>query len=515
MKKTLKLVGIFVAILVVGFAGGLSVYYLIQSNKTYHIYDLRFVEPIAAAPTYIYMNSEAKYPTFKNQTVYMTSDKENMFEIAVYAYTSTNTQDLDIVSSNTDIAEIIYQNGKCFVKYKQAGKATITVSIDKVISDSFDVYVYNKPAEDFVVYDKTYYGKYAENFSNKVVAYADGLDTTYDYVCNSIFSDLDNSDINSSLLRVDASSVNSDVFESVSIDAKAKKLQLRCKASLSDKLVENQRTTLDESIVIQSYYYSKEGEIKVSKNYVVDVHIIADTPEFLQIVVANNPDFENAYVMMDTKDFSRATEEYIVANIDEFLSYQKAEQYLAENGEVSTYKSFFTEKVTEIYLKFRKVYTNGDIVYLNPETEVDVKEPNPYEFLQGEEYLTLSQNKQYYVLKLDKDDFGGAPINIQLYLEDFEDVNSTFLFEYKDFSAENVEDFYDYYAKTKTFVYTYWDLRTRYYNEICDAQGNVINFGGIDVDFSTLTPCDPPEEEPEEGTEEGDGESEEEEEGTA
>ncbi len=504
MKKTLKLVGIFAAILVVGFTGGLSVYFLIQNNKTYHIFDLRFVTPVAAAPTYIYMNEENVYDDFKNQTVYMTANKDNRFEIAVFALSSNNTREIDIVSSNEAVAEIIYDKGKAYVKYKQAGEATITASIAGVISDSFDLYVYNKAAKDFTVYDRTYYGKYAEleQFENKVVAYADDLVYEYDIVSNSIFSEEDNDAVNFELLQVDKASVDNTIFESVVIDPSTKKLKLQCKSSLSKVLTDAGRTDYDTAIAIQSYYYSEQGDVKKSEPYIVDVHVIADTPEFLQMIVSATPDFANSYVFMDTKDFKYATEEQIIANIDGFLSYQKAEQYLGINGEISTYNVFFTDKVTEVYVKFRKVYTNGDIVDLNPIT-ADYDEANPYTIKIGGEDLTnsedsskslvLSQNKKYYTLRLDEADFTNPEktVTLTVQLGDFVTVVSDFVFEFKEFTAENVEDFYDYMKKTNSFVYTYWDLRTPYYNEISDAAGNIIGFGGIVIDYESLTPMDP------------------------
>jgi hypothetical protein len=201
---------------------------------------------------------------------------------------------------------------------------------------------------------------------------------------------------------------------------------------------------------------------------------------------------------MDTVTYEDKTETEITANIDEFLSYQKAEQYLFENKEKSTYTGFFTERVSDVYLKFRKVYTNGDIEYLNPLT----KEDNPFNLkywdsVAGEwkdpiedGYLTLSQNKEYYTLNLDETYFNGHDnkFDLKVTLEDMSDFDSEFTFEYKDFTAENVTDFYNFDYKTKIFTYKYWDLRTRYYNEICDASGNVVNFGGISINLRLLMP---------------------------
>ncbi len=486
MKKTLKLVGIFIAIMVVGIVGGLSGYFLIQKNKTFYIYDLRIVEPAEGAPTYIYMNKERQYTSIKNKKVYMTANKDNMFEIAIYSDTSNKTKDIKIVSSNPAVADIVYRDNKCYVEYKQAGETKITASIDKVV-DSFDLYVYNQSAEDFFVYDKVYYGKYAqdEQFLNKIVAYADDLTYEYDFVTNSIFDESDDAEVNGDLLRIDPTSVDTDVFEKVEIDASGRKLVIKCKSSYSATLVANQELKKNKSIIIQSYYYSEEGELKPSKKYPVDIRVIADTPEFLQIVMSSTPDFDDSFVFMDTMDFNRATESQIYANIENFLSYQKAEQYLELNGEKSTYATFFTDKVSEIYVKFRKVYTNGDIVYLNPMSEAN---GNPYT-ITCDGHLTLSQNKEYYTLKLDRDYFtskGSYEFNLNVSVDDFIDFSSDFVFEFKEFSAENIEDFYAYNGNTKTFEYIYWDARTRYNNEIT-INGNIVDFGGIDIDFSTLT----------------------------
>lgn len=537
MKKTLKLVGIFIAILTIGITGGLSVYFLIQNNKTYYIYDLRIVEPIAEASTYLYVNKENTYFTLKNQSVYMTADSDNLLEIAIFADTTNGARNLKITSSDSSVAGIVYIHGKCYVEYKKAGVATITASID-MVEDSFDIYVYNRSAEEFNVYDNTYYGKYAEMFANKVVAYADDNAYEYDFSMNSAFyeereeleteepseaeivseengenasvenSDIENAEdekvivgddftVNGNLLEIDKTTVNEDVFSDISIDASTRKITIQCKASLSQTLIEQQKLYLDESFVVQAYYYSTEGEKKPSKAYVVNVHVIADTPEFLQVEMSATPDFANSYILMDTLDFTRSTEDEIIADIDNFLNYQKAEQYLAENEELSTYKAFFTNKISEIYLKFRKVYTNGDIVYLN---EITKEDGNPFTLTCDEGYLTLSQNKEYYTLKVDKDYFMESeavvkPFTINLKLDDFTDFDSTFTFEFKEFSAENVTDFYDFDSSKMIFTYKYWDLRTRYNNEICDASGNVIDFGGISIDFDALMPEETPEQE--------------------
>ena len=494
MKKTLKLVGIFAAVLVIGFAGGLAGYFLIQSNKTYYIYDLRIVEPIPEANAYVYLNKEREYTNLKNQTLYMTSEKENRLQIAVFASTSIDTRSVDIVSSNNDVADIVYEDGRCYVRYKKAGEAKITASIADVVTDSIDIYVYNQPAEDVAVYDYRYYGTYANVYTNNVKAYADDLTYTYDFVANSVFSDSDNDIINSDLLSIDTNSVNTDVFSKVEIDPVAKKLVLQCKSSLNETLIDNQRTDIDESIVIQSYYYSAEGEVKPSKRYVVNVNVIADTPEFLQVVLATTPDFSDNCVFMDTVDYTDATETKIMSNIEEFLSYQKAEGYLANNGENSVYQTFFTDRVSDIYLKFRKVYTNGDIVYLNPKTENDSDDPHPYTITCDGGYLTLSQNKEYYVLKIDRtyfEDAGGAitrKFNINLKLDDFINFEADFEFEFKEFNETNVLDFYKFIPETKSFEYKYWDERTRYYNEICDKNGLIIGFGGVNIDIDSLMP---------------------------
>ena len=109
MKKSLKLVAIFMAVLVVGVVGGISLYFLIANNKTYYVYDVRIVEPVKDESYYVYTNPDAKYTSLKNKTVYMTSPEKNNFEIGVYAHTSTGTTRVNVSSTNKNVASALHQ----------------------------------------------------------------------------------------------------------------------------------------------------------------------------------------------------------------------------------------------------------------------------------------------------------------------------------------------------------------------------------------------------------------------
>ena len=54
MKKTIKLLIIFIGGLTVIIVGALTGYFLISKNKTFYIYDVRFVEPIEGIKGYVY-----------------------------------------------------------------------------------------------------------------------------------------------------------------------------------------------------------------------------------------------------------------------------------------------------------------------------------------------------------------------------------------------------------------------------------------------------------------------------
>jgi hypothetical protein len=77
MKKTLKLVLIFAGGLFALVFGSLAGFVLIDRNKTYYIYDVRFVEPVEGMSGYVYTDSEAEYVSIKNQSFYMSSDEKN------------------------------------------------------------------------------------------------------------------------------------------------------------------------------------------------------------------------------------------------------------------------------------------------------------------------------------------------------------------------------------------------------------------------------------------------------
>lgn len=469
MKKTLKVVGIFAAILVVAVAAVVAGWVLIQNNKTYYINDLRIVEPIADASSYIY-TKEGEYQSVKNQKVYMTSEEENFKEIAIYANISIKTTKFDIVSSNTDVAKIIIKNKKCYVNYVGAGEATITISHGGV-SDSFDVYVYDQVSADFSVYDYKYYGEYASYFPNHIIGYSDSITYRYDYLAFSAGGEDAGDLLNNNLLRIDSSKTNTDVFESVSIDAVNKQLVLTCKAGLE--------ANIDEQIAIQSYTITDEG-ISVTNNFVVNVHIVAYTPEFLQVVVSKSPNFEDGYVYMNTEiiDDSTLTEERILEDksiLDNYLSYKKAENNLAATNEFATYDLMFTDKVDTLYLKFRKVYTNGDMVYLDATNEGEL-----FALVADTAYLKIQPTQDYYKLVLTKDYF--TPTNptfdIGITLLDY-DLSFTFKIDYAELNADNLELFYDYDAETGIYTYKYWDPRSKYNNQVFDEDGNVIDIKGI------------------------------------
>lgn len=481
MKKTLKLVGLLIGVLILIIVGGISGYNLIAKNKTFYIYDLRLVVPVENAKGYVYTDSSQTYTSIPNKKVYMTASSENQFEIGVYVSTSDDSRNFKIKSSNTNVAKIVYKSGKCYVQYSRAGEAVISVNYANVV-DSFKLEVYDQVADEFSVYDKNYYGvEYAPYFANQIVTYSDETEIVeyfYDYEAYSAAGKDADDEVDNSLLRVDQTHLNKDVFEEVKIDEVSKKLKVVCKTGLTKDT--------DETIIIQSYYYSEYGDIRVLDNYFVNVHIVAYTPEFLQIVVSKTADFRDATVFVDTEvtTITPSDVENDVTKLEKFLDYQKAETNML-GKETPLYNVYFNEKVKTLYLKIRKVYTNGYIQYLNPTTESE----NPYEFKFDNNYMKLSANETYYTLTLTEAYFSthGPTFDVTVRLLDADKLPSEFHFEYKALNAENVACYYDYNAETKVFTYKYWDPRSHYVDEIFNDNGDIIGFGSInmdDIDYS-------------------------------
>lgn len=497
MKKTFKLLAIFMGSFLVVVTGALGGYFLISQNKTYYIYDVRLVEPVENSKYYVYtdaereestgtdgvVNSAISYTSIKNKKVYLTSNNDNYFEIGVYANTSTNTTNVELSSSNPSVANVVYRGTKCYIYYYKEGVATITANVSGV-TDSIDVYVYNSLAKEISIYDNAYYGKFAGIYENKLVAYSDMIEYQYDYSATNAFNN-NQDEINNSLIRVDQTSIDETIFNKVSIDSKNKKLILQCKSDLTEE--KNTR------LVIQSYYIDSDGNERLSQTpCYVDVRVIAYAPEFVQVEVSGTPDFKDACMFMNTEYVAESllTEENVKNDptlLEKYLSYQKAEQYLALNGEKSVYQSFFNEKVNTIYIRFRKVYTNGDIVYLNP---LGV-EKNPFEIAfanaTDSNYLKVASNEKFYTLTLSADYFEAAEhptFNFTLKLSDF-DLNHEFKFEYASIAdAANLPKYFNYNKETKVFTYKYWDKRAIFKNAVCDEAGNIIGFDGLDVDLN-------------------------------
>ena len=475
MKKTIKLLLIFMggitALIVVALGGFL----IIDKNKTYYIYDVRIVEPVEGMSGYIYTDSEAEYVSIKNQSFYMSSEEKNFYPIAIYASSSNNSTNIKITSSDSSIAQIVYKDGGCFVQFLKEGFVTITSELDGV-KDNLIFHIYDQVPSDFTVYDYNYYGDYAELFPNTLVSYADNMEYRYKFFMDNASETGDNEHIDGDLIRLDTANLDNEVFSNVYIDFATKELVVQCKKPESV-----QKENIDSVVILQSFFRDKDGQVKLENDYIVKIHIVLYIPEFLQIEVSTTPNFDERTVFVNTEsiDISSITKEQILENpslLDEYLSAEKAENYLINNNENSTYKAFFTDRVERLYLRFRMVYTNGDIVYLKDGENANFVFSNPDLCVEG-------PTNDYYVLILNDENYfinpGISRFEITLDVFDFEFPidDEKFNFIYKTSSSENVEDFYIRDAETGFYTFTYWDQRARFVNEIYDADGNIVGFG--------------------------------------
>ena len=515
MKKTFKLLALFMGSLTVIIVGALSGYFIISKNKTFYIYDVRFVEPVSTMKGFIYTeipeslkekeegeeaddvsdtgsgesdeSSEeeeekfTEYTAIKNQTVYMKSEATNLMPIAVYVNASIKVSSVEITSSDTSIAKIVYKDGGCFVQFLREGLVTITSEFYGV-TDSFTIQIYDQLPSNFNVYDYAYYGDYAELFPNRLIAYADDVEYRYDYLLNNVSNTGSNANINGDLIRIDRENLKEDIFSNVYIDSATNELVVKCK-----KPETVQKDNLDSTIILQSFYYSENNEIVIENNYEVKVHVVRYIPEFLQIEISSNPDFDEKIVFTNTvkKDTSSVITEEMMLNpslitedveeeLDGCLKAEKAEKYLAENGEKATYKAYFTDNVGKLYVRLRMVYTNGDIVYLkhndNALITFNGSETSPY--------CNMDPTNKYYILSLDDTYFNvdGKKFNIGISVLGFA-FTHTFEFEYRTQTNVNILDFYSLDTETGIYTYKYWDKRAKFGNEIYNKDGKVVAFG--------------------------------------
>lgn len=466
MKKTFKLVLIFIGSLTAIIVGATTGYILINNNKTFYIYDVRIVEPIEGASGYIYTDTENEYISKKNQTHYMSSKENNYYPLAIYLSTSNSSTDVKITSSDTSVAKIVYKDGGCFYQLLKEGTVTITSEYYGV-KDSITVKILDPIPSKVSVYDYDYYGDYAKIFPNKVVAYADSEEYRYKYNLSDNTAG-DNAKIDGDLIKIDTSRLNATVFDNVYIDSDNSELVIKCKTQ------EDNNDYIDHSVIfLQSYYYSDEGEIVLKDTYDVSVDIVLYEPEFLQIEISGSPNFEEKVVYTKTEkvDISSYTEEYIKNNpseLDKYLKTEKAENYLAANGEKSTNVAYLTDVVDTLYLRFRVVYTNGYIEYLKDALNVDI------DFGVGILH-SLDPTGDFYMLSL----YSGvtsATITLEMENFDFSDEDRSFNFDYKEQTNSNVNSFYTPDTETGYYTYTYWDNRARFNNEIYE-NGKIVGFG--------------------------------------
>lgn len=481
MKNTFKLLFIFMGGLTALIVIALSGFLIIEKNKTYYIYDVRIVQPISSLDGYVYFkddfdeekNETSKLVSIKNKTVYMKSVADNKFPIAIYASTSNNTREIKVVSTDTSVAKIVVENEKLYVKYLKEGETTIYTEVGGV-KDSFILKVLDRVPSEFEVYDNAYYGaNYVDLFPNSIVGYADNKEYRYGYKLGDITGSEDISKIDGDLLRVDESNLDTDIFSSVKVDSSKHQLVVKCKTPTGNRL-EN----INTSVILQSYTYDKNGNEIIHGNYIVSVYVILRIPEYMQLEVSSNPDFSEKVVYTSSLTTEHSREE-ILANpllLDEFLSAQKDVKYLSARGEKAAYEVFFTKKVTKLYLRFRFVYTNGDVEYITNGENGDI-------VFDDDARRVISPMDNYYILNLTTDNYfvksGNTynDYNISVSLENYT-FSFDFVFKYLEQTEDNARDYlYSYDADTGIYTYKYWDNRAKFTNEICDANGNVIGFG--------------------------------------
>ncbi len=477
-----KFVIIVMVSVLVGVSAGLGIFLIFSRIKSFDVYDLRIVYAVSENSYYIYTDSDSdiEYEAVKDQKINLTSSEEDILEIGVYVDTTATTIDATVVSSDTSVARVEFVSGRCYIYFLRAGTVTITASFEDM-SDSVTFEIYDDNAEYFVVYDDDYYGEYlysenyASTYQNNVNIYADDQVYSFRFEVSALSSGEASDGVDSELLRVDTTNVDFDnIFWSISIDAENQLLNISCRSTIVDNI--------SQTILIQSYYVTETGEIKPANSYEVYVHIIAYTPEFLQIELATSPSFEDSYIFMDTIN---PLDDLSDIDVEDILSALRAELNLTSEGESPVYQVFFTSSVQRIYIRFRVVYTNGDIVYFNDGDEIKLNnlEDDDTTIIfsvvatstSGEGIKTWYDGS-YSTLTLSESDFSSGSFRITLTISGGYNLTSTFEFSFKELNEDNVLLFYSYDDETGIYTYTYWDLRTRYTDVICDENGNIVGF---------------------------------------
>ena len=474
MKRTLKLVGIFIVVFLATVAISLGGYILITQNQTYYIYNVEFVEPVKSG--YIYTDDSSNYVAVHDRVVYLKSDEENYLRLAVLAVTSNNTKNISITSSDPKVANIVYKDGMCYAHYKKAGQTKITTNLEGV-KDSFMLYVCNTTPSNFIVFDYAYYGnervetndgvyyRFADDYKNKIVCYADGQDQDFAYKVYDEFGVEDTVKLNQSAFEV--AYYDNNLFNDISIDGQNKVLRVNCKST---------NTTNSETYILVQSYYLSNGEKKIQDQYVINVRIVIYEAEFLQAVISTTPDFDDCYVLLNIANVTEQQAKLNPALVEGLLSVRRAKTTISNAGEVPTFVAYFTPKVSKLYLKFRLVYTNNDIVYLNSENQSQFEINIDSSYTDGSSetrFFRQDPTGEFYELVVDG---GVCQISFTVNYENAQHILNSFTFEYVDLANENLDKFY-VQNEDGTYSFIYFDIRTRYGSEIYDSSGNIVGFG--------------------------------------
>lgn len=495
MKKTLKILLIFMGSFLVILLGGIGGYNLIMSNQTFYIYDIRFVIPDAGTRGYVYTANGDRYKTQYSTQKYMKSDDENVMEIAVFVSTSNGSSNVNIYSSDKSVADIEYKNNKCYVRYKKAGEVDIITSLGDV-SDSFKLSIFDKIPSGFKVYDLSYYGEnYAkrEDYANNLVCYSDensALEYYYGYELFDEAGNVDTEFFNSGRLEIDQNSLSDGYFDEVSLDTANKRLKIVCKQ-------QNLTQSIHTSIAVKSYYML-DGNKYLDDIFEVGVYIIANEIEFFQVELSTNPDFTDKTVFLNI-DNVKYSDSLSNDDLISYLTSQRVEEKLVSSGEKATYNVYITEKTSKIYLKFRLVYTNGSILELNKSNfetcykfSVDGKQ---FSMATGRLNLTSDETNyiecdpkgEYFVINITDEyvaSFGNKKSKLKFELfGDYSALNlnsdaNLKLFSFQYLNLENINDVKKLYTQNDdgSYSYSYWDKRTICDKVVYDENGNVVEF---------------------------------------
>ena len=399
------------------------------------IYDLRIV--------YADTLSQKNPTEVFDKQVYLTKEDENYFNVAIKS-SASNALACSLISTNTDVATVSFENNSFKISYFGVGKTDIIARPVESgdIYDKFTLTVCQNIPTEFEFSDEI------EDVvsGQEINVYADEIEHSYDFTAT-LYQTTQKVNLDSLSLVED---YDSELFKYIRIDTGSKGEEM---AENTARLVIKAKRSTDVSSSHYLKILAKNGDSSVT-TFIIKVNVLGNYINTFKLEISDTPYFINSTIL---ESKYKASDGYY--NDDKKLMDEQLPVYISKD-----LNSFY-----ELFIKVYVVYNNG-----REELVADDDSSRS---------LTVGAKNGGEVSKIDSSYFSFRPTSENVALElniniDNVALKRTFKFSY----GPELTDLYERKiievdgSEKVYYQYKYFDSRFKWDNVVTDKDGKVIKF---------------------------------------